>query len=180
METKRAKIMVLKAGGTASENALKYRVAIPNQWVAALDISKESPEVELLLDGDKIILKKISETDMTRFQKQAIQKGNLLKEYCYYHGKTLCTKILADFTAQRVCAENQTDDLVRTAFGANTAPSWVDFLTFLEERCLPRTRKGIATILEQMNLATYDPIAIVEHTEGRMAEDDQWLRIREV
>ena len=32
-------------------------------------------------------------------------------------------------------------------------------------------------ILEELNLPFYDPLMIIEKTEGRMADDDFWLRV---
>ena len=50
-------------------------------------------------------------------------------------------------------------------------------LEFLEERCVPKTRENIGLILDELELDIFDPIAIVDKTQGRMAEDLQWLKI---
>ena len=56
-------------------------------------------------------------------------------------------------------------------------PTWDHFIEFLEERCVPKSRENINILLKEMGLTEYDPIQIVEKTEGRMAEDAQWLKI---
>ena len=67
--------------------------------------------------------------------------------------------------------------LLRTAFGNNLRPSWADFQAFLEERCIPRQRAGLREYLEAIGVAEYDPLQIIRKTQGRMAEDQQWLEV---
>jgi hypothetical protein len=95
-----------------------------------------------------------------------------------YDGGTLCTVIHADFTAKSVTAENFVSDPVITAFGNNKTPSWQDFLEFLEERCIPRQRAGLREYLDAIGVDEYDPLAIIQKTAGRMAEDNQWLDVK--
>ena len=52
--------------------------------------------------------------------------------------------------------------------------------SFLEERCIPRQRAGLREYLETLGLSEYDPIAIIQKTKGRMAEDAQWLEVQEL
>ena len=111
------------------------------------------------------------------FRRNAEQKGHQLKEYRYYDGDTLCTVILADFTAEQICIENKVDEILDTAFGVNETPSWEDFLAFLAERCIPKTRKGLDYYLDAVGVPEYDPVLLVEKTQGRMAEDHKWLEI---
>ena len=42
---------------------------------------------------------------------------------------------------------------------------------------VPKSRENINILLKEMGLTEYDPIQIVEKTQGRMAEDAQWLKI---
>ena len=88
-----------------------------------------------------------------------------------------CTQILVDFKRERIEIINTTEDTIHRAFGIKAKPTWEDFMEFLEERCFPRTREHMRLILEDLGLDFYDPMAIVEKTQGRMAEDLQWLRI---
>lgn len=87
-----------------------------------------------------------------------------------------CTVILVNFKERKIVIENETDDLIHRAFGIKVKPTWEDFEEFLESRCFPRTRDGLRLILEDIGLDFYDPLAIVEKTAGRMAEDFQWMR----
>ena len=54
METRSAKLIVNKSGGTASEKSKTYRVTIPNSWVEQLGISEDNREIELSFNGSEI------------------------------------------------------------------------------------------------------------------------------
>lgn len=165
-----------RAGGTAGKNAEKYSVNLPAVWLRAMGLSKED-RVELSFDGEKITIRPLASTDSELFRRNAEQKGHRLKEYRYYDGDTLCTVILADFTAEQICIENKVDEILDTAFGVNETPSWEDFLAFLADRCIPKTRKGLDYYLDAVGVPEYDPVQLVEKTQGRMAEDHKWLEI---
>lgn len=172
MNRRSVKIMRRKAGGTAG----KYSVNLPAVWLHAMGLSKED-RVELSFDGEKITVRPLASTDPELFRRNAEQKGHQLKEYRYYDGDTLCTVILADFTAEQICIENKVDEILDTAFGVNETPSWEDFLAFLADRCIPKTRKGLDYYLDAVGVPEYDPVLLVEKTQGRMAEDHKWLEI---
>jgi hypothetical protein len=110
----------------------------------------------------------------------AFQEENL-RDYTvrmdYMNGEQCCTQILVDFTRQQIRIHNESDFLLERAFGVKVRPDWNDFEEFLEDRCFPRTRCGIRQVLADYGLDSYDPLAIIEKTEGRMAEDFQWIRI---
>jgi len=95
----------------------------------------------------------------------------------FFDGNRLCTTIYADFTDEKVIAENHISDPVKTAFGNNFSPTWEDFQFFLQERCIPRQRSGLRAYLEAIGVGEYDPIEIISKTAGRMAEDNQWLEM---
>ena len=58
MEIKMAKVSVNHPGGSASKNALKYRIQLPAAWMRALGISAEQKDIELCFDGEQIIIKR--------------------------------------------------------------------------------------------------------------------------
>ena len=72
---------------------------------------------------------------------------------------------------------NYTDQIIFRAFGVVTDPDWADFEYFLEERCFPRTRDHRKDILREMGLPFYDPLLIIEKTQGRMSDDHQCIMI---
>ena len=163
------------AGGTAAKGSKTYKLSIPSAWMSELGINEERREVELAFDGEQIIISK-SKT-IQEFAKQKKAQGQDIRYYRYYDGDTLCTLIAADFTDKVLQAENYSKQLIKTAFGKNHLPSWLDFLNFLEERCIPRDRAGLREYLETIGVDEYDPIEIIQKTFGRMAEDGQWLEM---
>ena len=173
MEKRISKVITGKAGGTAGKGAKTYKVSLPTKWVSKLNLS--DAQIEMYFDGEKIILlPALSLCDFIE-HKQALRHRLLLLQF--YDGAILCTKICADYTDQTIVAEDLTDNLVKTAFGNNTTPTWADFERFLEERCIPKARSGIRTYLESIGVEDYDPVQIIRKTEGRMAEDQQWIQL---
>ena len=92
----------------------------------------------------------------------------------------LCTLIDVDDREEKVVIKNYTDDYQFRAFGVIEEPTYADYLEFLEERCFPRTRDKMKIQLEALNLPFYDPMLIIEKTQGRMAEDYFWLDIQRI
>lgn len=95
----------------------------------------------------------------------------------YMNGDECCSQLLVSFQRRQVVVENRTDIPFHRAFGMKAKPTWEDFEEFLEERCVPRTRDRLRLVLEDIGVDSYDPMTIIEKTKGRMAEDQQWLKI---
>lgn len=93
----------------------------------------------------------------------------------YMNHNDLCTLIDIDFKHEKIYIQNYTDQIPLRAFGVLTEPKWSDFEYFLEERCFPRTRDHAKEILREMNLPFYDPLLIIEKTQGYMEGDHQWI-----
>lgn len=175
MESRNVKIICSAAGGTAGKNAVTYKISLPSAWINELGIDKDNREVELRFDGQTIsINKKQTAESFVRSQKQL---GHIVKKYSLYDKKMLCTVIYADHTDRTVFAENFTGNLVKTAFGKNSFPTWENFCDFIEERCVPKGRSGLREYLESIDLDEYDPFEIILKTKGRMAEDQQWIDV---
>ena len=103
------------------------------------------------------------------------RKGNLRLWYMY--NEDVCTIIDLDEKDRRVSIVNYTDRLQYRAFGIVEHPSYEDCEKFLESRCFPRTRDKMKIMLDMLDVPFYDPMLIIEKTQGRMAEDDFWIRI---
>jgi len=129
---------------------------------------------EATMDGKHPKRKRASGPEFTARQ-QAL--GHDVRILRLYDGDDLCSTIYADFTEQKLVVENRPVSLIKTAFGNTPLPDWEDFQRFLTERCIPRDRAGLREYLEALGLDGYDPLAIIERTGGRMAEDQQWLTI---
>ena len=178
MEKRKAKVIIGAAGGTAHKDSKTYKVSLPSAWIKELGINGDKRDVELIFDGEKIVLKPVKTIE--EFKKDKFDMGHEVKEIKFFDKNGLCTCIYADFTDKTLAAENHTDNIVKTAFGNNSCPDWNDFLGFLEERCLPKSRAGIREYLEAIGVSEYDPMEIIKKTAGRMAEDDQWIEMEDV
>ena len=161
MEERKAHIQINKAGGTAGETSKNYRISLPSLWMKKMGIDEENKEVCIQFDGE------------------AKKKKHPLTVLYFYYEDTLCTKICADYQTQKVAIQNETKDVLRRAFGVEAYPTWTDYMDFLRERCVPETRDGISFYLKELGLEVYEPLEIIRKTEGRMAEDNHWIRIME-
>ncbi len=173
MEKRIAKIIVGSAGGTASKGAKTYKVSLPTKWVSEMNLI--DTQIEMHYDGEKIII--VPHLSLCDFLKKKKELKHNLMLISFYDDAVLCSKICADFTDKTIVSENYTDNIIKTAFGNNTAPTWEDFQNFLEERCLPKSRSGIREYLEAIGVEEYNPLEIIKKTSGRMAEDNQWIRL---
>ena len=176
METRNAKLIINKSGGTASEKSKTYRVTIPNSWVEQLGISEDNREIELSFNGTEITVRR----KQTMQEYKDTHNRNKLLQLQFFHGDSLCTTILADETAEKVLIENHTSDPLYTAFGVNNNPDWQDYQSFLEERCIPKSRAGLQEYLNAIGVDEYHPLEIIRKTKGKMAEDRSWLEVTEL
>lgn len=95
----------------------------------------------------------------------------------YMYGSNVCTLIDVNEQEQKVKIKNYTDKIMFRAFGVVETPNYNQYQEFLESRCFPKSRDKMKLILKDLGLPFYDPIMIIEKTEGKMAEDDFWIRI---
>lgn len=175
MERRLGNIIIHASGGTAAKGANTYKLSLPSVWVKEMGINERDREVELSFDGSSITIARHLSVD--EFVSAKRKQGHALTKLSYFDGEHLCTTIAADHTERVLCFENHTDRVIKTAFGNNAVPTWEDLQYFLEERCIPRARSGLREYLEAIGVETYDPMEIIKKTEGRMAEDEQWIRI---
>ena len=176
MEKRLGNIIIQTPGGTAAKGSSTYKVSLPSSWIKELGIAAERRQVELCFDGKTITISK--RLTLPEFISQKSKAGHAILQFFYYDGDILCSLVAADFTDQTLCAENYVSDVIKTAFGNNEVPTWNDFKNFLEERCIPRARAGLREYLEALGLDEYDPLEIIKKTSGRMAEDNQWIKIK--
>ena len=95
----------------------------------------------------------------------------------YMFRNRLCTIIDVDEQKRLIQVRNYTRNPMYRAFGVNTEPTFEEYEEFLESRCFPRERDKMKIMLRELDLPFYDPFLIVRKTEGRMAEDEFWIRM---
>lgn len=177
MEKRTGNLIVQAPGGTAAKNSSTYKVALPSSWIKAMGFAEGERQIELHFDGTAISIAR--KQTMQSFLDNGKLKNDKLMILSYYDGETLCTKIAANISERTLVAENYTADPISRAFG-NNAPTWEDLQSFLEDRCIPRTRGGLREYLEEIGVDTYAPLEIIQKTQGRMAEDNQWLKVEQL
>ncbi len=95
----------------------------------------------------------------------------------YMHNQTVCTIIDVNEMKKEISIVNYTDNVMFRAFGREERPDYYMYEEFLRSRCFPESRDKMKLVLKDLDLPFYDPFMIIEKTEGRMAEDDFWIRI---
>lgn len=179
MEERIATVQANKAGGTAGEDSMNYRISLPSKWVKKLGMVDGSREVVLQYDGESIVIRPARKCDPVQFLQDARMRDHAVYTLHFYTGTRLCTKIYVDETAHAVLAENLTDNIWDTAFGVNKTPTWMDYERFLLARCVPPRRDRVQFYLKTIEVDEYDPLKIIRKTEGRMAEDFHWIKVIE-
>lgn len=175
MERRNGKLIVSKAGGTASKGSKTYKLSVPSSWIDKMMPDKSKRDIELMFDGTTIYMQSLKTPE--EFAAQKVKIGHDVRKIKFYDKDKLCTLIYADFTDKTLAAENYSDNVVKTAFGNNSVPIWTDFEQFLSERCIPKERAGIREYLETIGVDKYNPFEIIKKTGGKMAEDSQWIEV---
>ncbi len=109
-----------------------------------------------------------------------IEKAKFPLRLYYMNGDDISTIIDVDVINRKVRFRNYTDDLLLRAFGIKERVTYEEYESFLESRCFPRERDMIKLELSALGLPYYDPFLIVEKTQGRLEDDDCWIRIEKV
>ncbi len=95
----------------------------------------------------------------------------------YMYKEKVCTIIDVDERHREVQIKNFTDKPMFRAFGILEKPSFENYEEWLESRCFPRERDKMKLMLRELDIPFYDPMLIVEKTQGRMEEDFFWIKI---
>ena len=102
--------------------------------------------------------------------------GNYVMRLDFMFRQKVCTEIYVNLADKIIKIVNRTNDIMKRAFCINENPDWNDFEQFLEERCFPKSRAFRKTILKKIGADGYDTLQILEKTDGRTAEDNQYVR----
>lgn len=135
----------------------------------------ESGKTEI--SGPIVTLVKILNEDTELVTKLEIPEKEYPLRLWYYYKNEVCTIIDVDERKHIVRVYNYTEDDMLKALGKHTEVSYEMYEEFLESRCFPRERDKMKLKLRELDLPFYDPMMIIEKTEGRMAEDEFWIKI---
>jgi putative transcriptional regulator len=146
-----------------------------------LSVSKRTVErwetSEDPITGPIVTLVEIVQREPDIEKKLRLPEKRLKLRLKYMYESTLCTVIDVDEPARIVEIKNYIKNPMFRAFGINNEPSYEEYEEFLESRCFPKTRDKMKLELRRIGVPFYDPILIIEKTEGRMAEDSFWIKI---
>lgn len=129
------------------------------------------------INGPIVPLLNFIRNNLDYIEKIKIPEKELPLRLYYMNKQNICTIIDVDVMKQKIKIKNYTNNLIYRAFGRNENPTFKDYEDFLKSRCFPETRDKLKLVIEDLNLPFYDPFLIIEKTEGRMADDDFWIKI---
>lgn len=129
------------------------------------------------LSGPVVTLVRLLQEDTGLIARYRIPKQKTPLRLLYRFRENIYTIIDIDEASQLIEIRNYTQRMQFRAFGGNEHPSYKDYQEFLESRCFPKTRDKMKLMLNELGLPFYDPLLIIEKTEGRMEEDDFWIQV---
>lgn len=129
------------------------------------------------ISGPIVALVKILNENPMYVKKLEIPQKELPLRLWYYYKNEVCTVIDVDERKHIVQVYNYISDDMFKAFGKKTEITYEMYEEFLESRCFPRERDKMKLKLRELDLPFYEPLMIIEKTEGRMAEDEFWIKI---
>lgn len=135
---------------------------------------------ETLIKGPIVSLIRMLELDPDFAKKMLIPNQTYPLRMIYMFKQSICTIIDVDERKREIMIKNFIDNPIYRAFGVNEEPDFEDYEKFLESRCFPRERDMMKLELRELDIPFYDPLMIVEKTNGRMAEDQFWLKIERI
>lgn len=162
--------------------ALRKKLKLTQKEFAEI-VGVSKPTVERWENSDKPITgPEVMLFDILYEHPELVTKKKLNeKEYDmqlnYMYNDKICAVIEVDERNRRVAVKNYTNILIFRPFGSIEEPTFEDYEEFIESRCFPRSRDKMKIQLEILDLPFYDPLLIIEKTQGRMAEDDFWIDI---
>ena len=135
------------------------------------EISKEGIEGPIVL-LIQMLQKYPQYTDSIRIP----EKVYPLRLWYMYRNKP-CTLIDVNEMEKKIRIVNYTEHMMFRAFGAVENPDYTMYEDFLESRCFPQGRDKLKLVLQDLDLPFYDPFLIIKKTQGRMAEDEFWIKV---
>lgn len=174
---------ITPAGVTSEEIKLVREILgmTQKEFAEFLNVSKRTVErwetaKELISGPITVLLDLIVKNHDLPIELMIPKKKYKLRLWYMYHD-FVCTIIDVDEMEKKVLIHNYISNPLYRAFGVNTEPTYEEYLEFLKSRCFPESRDKLKLELKRLDIPFYDPIMIIEKTQGRMADDDFWIKI---
>ena len=132
---------------------------------------------EKVIRGPSVTLLKLLDENPEIEESLRIPERDYPMRLWYLWKNDICAVVDVDERYRKVKVYNYTNDLLKRPFGRETHPTFEQYGEFLESRCFPRSRDKMKLMLRELDLPFYDPLMIIEKTNGRMAEDDFHIEI---
>lgn len=126
--------------------------------------------IDYTSDANKKYIKKSVALDDAEFSKRTT-----VDRILFFNKDKVTTAIDVDGVNEEIRIKNFIDINIFRAFGVNEKPSWKEYLEFLEDRCIPRTRYNIKEVLRDLGLDCYDVEEYVKKTHARSYDDRNWI-----
>lgn len=147
----------------------------------AFNISKRTIEKwetsNELIHGPIVLLLKALKDHPDYLEELKIPKMEFPLRLMYMEDRQINTIIDVNIIEKRVKIKNYTNNIIARAFGNKENITYEDYERFLESRCFPKTRDKIKIQLDLLGLSYYDPLMIIEKTQGKMADDNYYIEI---
>lgn len=158
----------------------KYKMT-QKEFAAFIGVSTSTVErlekcKEKIIGPEAMLVNILSDNEEWLETRKIPDKKKMLRIWFMYKDK--CNAIIdVDDARQEVSVTNFEKNIYFLPFGANKNPNYEEYLEFLKSRCFPETRDKMKIQLEALGIPFYDPLIIIEKTEGRMADDDFWIKL---
>ena len=96
-------------------------------------------------------------------------------DFQVYHRDDLIANVKV--RGMSVTVKNHSNNIIFRPF-TTERPTYLEFLEFMEDRCVPKTRADISQLLASIGLTEYNPIEIVKRSHGVMFEDFIWIKFK--
>ena len=84
METRNAKLIVNKSGGSSGKGGVTFRVTLPTNWVREIGFGEDHRELKLKFDGNNIIIEKNTKPRGIKMlkvtKKETVETAKVLQE----------------------------------------------------------------------------------------------------
>ena len=150
------------------------------EFAEFVNVSKRTVErwesTEELITGPITVLLDFLIKDHELPEKLSVPKKKYKMRLWYMYHNFVCTLIDVDEMEKKIAIRNYISNPLYRAFGVNAEPTYEDYEEFLKSRCFPESRDKLKLELKRLDIPFFDPVMIIEKTQGRMADDDFWIK----
>ena len=130
-----------------------------------------------LITGPIVMLFKMLDDYPEYIDRMRIPKMEYNLRLFYMEENQINTVIDVDILNRKIKFKNFTSNVLKRAFGQKEEVTYEEYESFLESRCMPKTRDKLKIEMYVKNIPFYDPLMIIEKTQGKIADDNYHIEI---